>query len=169
MIGQTTINPNRQIQGWIIEAFNLPKGTVVDISKRECIEERLSSMDTVIAVHSCKDHTHEYTIPKPPADIRYEDVEMLRTANEHEHHNHKKNTILGYLFRFSIWWLSFSGLYVMFATCPCCGQVGCPVGAGSAGLVGGFFVLCKQNWKNFGKYIYDNLFRRTKSTFANKV
>lgn len=62
MIEQTTINPNYQIQGWIIEAFNLPKETVVDISKRECIEEWLSSMDTVITVHSCKDHTHEYTI-----------------------------------------------------------------------------------------------------------
>ena len=159
MIEQTTINPNQRIQSWIIEAFNLPKKTMIDITKRECVEEWFHSTDTVITVHSCKDHTHEYTIPKPPANIKYEDIELLRTADEHENHIHKKNTILGYLFRFSIWWLSLSGLYMVFATCPCCGQVGCPVGAGSAGLIGGFFTLCKQNWKGPIKFIYSKLFR----------
>ena len=97
MMEQTIIDSNQQIQGWIIEAFNLPKKTLVNINKGQP-----SSMDTVITVHSCKDHTHEYTIPKPPADIKYEDIELLRTGDEHEHHIHKKNTILGYLFRFSI-------------------------------------------------------------------
>jgi hypothetical protein len=160
VIEQTAINLNRQIEGWVIEAFNLPKETVVNINKRECMEEQLSSMDTVITVHSCRDHTHEYTIPKPAADIKYEDIELLRTADEHQHHIHKKNTILGYLFRFSIWWVSLSGLYMLFATCPCCGQVGCPVGAGSAGLIGGFFTLCKQNWKGPIKFIYGKLLRK---------
>ncbi|MER3447441.1 MAG: hypothetical protein C4291_11660 [Candidatus Dadabacteria bacterium] len=159
MTEQTTINPNQQIQGWVIEAFNLPKKTVVDINKRECIEGQRSSMDTIITVHSCRDHTHEYTIPKLPNNIRYEDIELLRTGNEHEHHIYKKNTVLGYLFRFSIWWLSLSGLYMMFAACPCCGQVGCPVGAGTAGLVGGVFALCKQNWRGPIRFIYGRLFR----------
>jgi hypothetical protein len=159
MIEQTTINLNQEIQCCIIEAFNLPKEIMVDISRRECVEEQPSSTDTVITVHSCKDNTHEYTIPKPPADIQYEDIELLRTLDEHEHHIHKKNTILGYLFRFSIWWLSLSGLYMLFAACPCCGQVGCPVGAGTAGLVGGFFTLCKLNWKEFIGLIHSRLFR----------
>jgi hypothetical protein len=159
MIEQTTINANQRIQWLIIEAFNLPKKTVIDLNKRECTEERLSSTDTVIVVHSCKGHTHEYTIPKPPADIKYEDIEPLKSADEHKHHIYKKNIILGYLFRFSVWWLSLSGLYMLFATCPCCGQVGCPVGAGTAGLVGGFFTLCKQNWKGFIKLIHSKLFR----------
>jgi hypothetical protein len=188
MIEQSTINPNEQIQGWVIEAFNLPKETVVyitsppirrrwtplaygigrlispirrnHISKRECIEERLSSMDTVIIVHSCKDHTHEYTIPKPPDDIKYEDIELLRTTDGHKHHTHKKNAILGYLFRFSIWWAGISGIYAITVACPCCGQVGCPVGVGSASLVGGFLALCKQSGKGFIKSAYSKLFRR---------
>jgi hypothetical protein len=159
MIEQATIDPNQQIQGWVIEAFNLPKKTMVDVNKRECIEEQSSSMGTVITVHSCRDHAHEYTIPKLPVDIKYEDIELLRTTDEHEHHIHEKNIIFGYLFRFSIWWLSLSGLYMLFAACPCCGQVGCPVGAGTAGLVGGFFTLCKQNWKGFIKLIHSKLFR----------
>jgi hypothetical protein len=158
MIEQTTIDPDQQIQGWVIEAFNLPKKTMVDVNKRECIEEQSSSMGTVVTVHSCKDHTHEYMIPKPPTDIKYEDIELLRTLDGHEHHTHKKNTILGHIFRFSIWWFSLSGLYMLFAACPCCGQVGCPVGAGTAGLVGGFFTLCKQNWKGPIKFIYGKLF-----------
>jgi hypothetical protein len=160
VIEQTTINSNQRIQDWVIEAFNLPKETMIDINKCEYIEEQSSSMGTVITVHSCKDHTHEYTIPKLPADIKYGDIELLRNGNEHEHHIHKKNTVFGYLFRFSIWWLSLSGLYMFFATCPCCGQVGCPVGAGTAGLVGGFFALCKQNWKGFIKLIHGKLFNR---------
>ncbi|MEW5949843.1 MAG: hypothetical protein AB1711_10605 [Thermodesulfobacteriota bacterium] len=55
--------------------------------------------------------------------------------------------LLGPLFRFLRWGLAFSGLYAMFAVCPFCGRVGCPVGAGSVGLVGGFFALCMQVWK----------------------
>lgn len=89
MIEQTTINPFQQIQSWIIEAFNLPKEIMVDITRRECIEEKPSSTDTVITVHSCKDHTHQYTIPKAHADIQYEDIELLRTMDEHEHEIHK--------------------------------------------------------------------------------
>lgn len=153
------INSGQFIQDWVIKAFNLPMETVVDISKHKCIKERFSSVGTVITVHSCRDHMHEYTILKAPDDIKHEDIELLRTENEHKHHTHKKNNILGYLFRFSIWWLSLSGLYILFATCPCCGQAGCPVGAGTAGLVGGFFTLCRQNWSGSIKFIYSRLFR----------
>jgi hypothetical protein len=48
---------------------------------------------------------------------------------------------IGRLFRFFTWWLIFSGIYASSSVCPFCGQYGCPVGAGSAGLVGGFFAL----------------------------
>jgi hypothetical protein len=47
----------------------------------------------------------------------------------------------GGLFRFLTWWLIFSGIYASSSVCPFCGQYGCPVGAGSAGIVGGFFAL----------------------------
>jgi hypothetical protein len=48
---------------------------------------------------------------------------------------------IGGLFRFLTWWLIFAGIYASSSVCPFCGQPGCPVGAGSAGLVGGFFAL----------------------------
>jgi len=59
----------------------------------------------------------------------------------------RRHPLLGPLFRFLRWGLAFSGLYAMFAVCPFCGRVGCPVGAGSAGFIGGFFALCMQVWK----------------------
>jgi hypothetical protein len=48
---------------------------------------------------------------------------------------------IGRLFRFFTWWLIFSGIYASSSVCPFCGQFGCPVGAASAGIVGGFFAL----------------------------
>jgi hypothetical protein len=48
---------------------------------------------------------------------------------------------IGRVFRFFTWWLIFSGIYASSSVCPFCGQFGCPVGAASAGMVGGFFAL----------------------------
>ncbi len=49
--------------------------------------------------------------------------------------------LIGRLIRFLTWWLIFSGIYASSSVCPFCGQAGCPVGAASAGLVGGLFAL----------------------------
>jgi len=49
----------------------------------------------------------------------------------------------------------------MFAVCPFCGQVGCPIGAGNAGIVGGFFALLLQDWKSLIRYLSAKFFRRT--------
>jgi hypothetical protein len=48
------------------------------------------------------------------------------------------------LTRYLSWFLAFSGLYAMSAVCPFCGRAGCPVGAGSAGLVGLLFASLMQ-------------------------
>ncbi len=48
---------------------------------------------------------------------------------------------MGRFLRFLTWWLIFSGIYASSSVCPFCGQVGCPVGGASAGLVGGLFAL----------------------------
>jgi hypothetical protein len=59
--------------------------------------------------------------------------------------------------KFFFWWFGLSSLYAMFSVCPFCGRQGCPVGAGTAGLVGGFFTLLLQNWRNFVKKLKINL------------
>ena len=50
-------------------------------------------------------------------------------------------------------WLAFFGIFAGTTVCPFCGQPGCPAGAGSAALAGGFFALLTQNWRNFIVYI----------------
>jgi hypothetical protein len=46
---------------------------------------------------------------------------------------------LGALKRWLLWFLTFFGIYASSSVCPFCGTPGCPVGAGGAALVGGFF------------------------------
>ena len=162
MTEEPTTNTNQQLRRWIVEAFNLPKGTAVTASERECNGEQCPSIVTDVTVHLGKNHAHKYTIPKPLGDMTYEDIKLLRTTIEA--HVVKKHPILGRLFHFFGCWFACSVLYAMSAVCPFCGQVGCPVGAGSAGLVGGFFALFAlwmQNWKAFVKFIYSKLFRRS--------
>lgn len=159
MTEESINNTNQQIERWFVETFNLPKGTMVTASECECKGEQHSSIVTDVTVRLGKNHLHKYTVPKPLAGITYEDVKLLRTTIEAN--TVKKHPILGHLFWFLGWWFAFSGLYAMFAVCPFCGQVGCPVGAGSSGLIGGFFALCMQNWKAFARFIYSKLFKRS--------
>ena len=49
--------------------------------------------------------------------------------------------VIGHSLKIITWWLIFSGIYASSSVCPFCGQAGCPVGAASAGLVGGLFAL----------------------------
>jgi hypothetical protein len=60
-----------------------------------------------------------------------------------------KYPFIGRLLRFLTWWLIFSGIYASSSVCPFCGQLGCPVGGASAGIVGGFFALIIGNGKVF--------------------
>ncbi len=56
---------------------------------------------------------------------------------------------IGRLLKFCTWWLIFSGIYASTSVCPFCGQAGCPVGAASAGVVGGLFALILGKGKVF--------------------
>jgi len=51
--------------------------------------------------------------------------------------------------RWGLWFLAFFGIYSASSVCPFCGTPGCPVGAGGAALVGGFFTLVWQYGSNF--------------------
>jgi len=75
--------------------------------------------------------------------------EILR-SHTHQHHAEHRHTvawsIFGQVLRFLGWMAGFGGL-VAWSTCPFCGQSGCPVGAGTTGIMGGLFALCMTNWK----------------------
>jgi len=52
-----------------------------------------------------------------------------------------QHPFIGRFLKFLTWWLIFSGIYASSSVCPFCGQLGCPVGGASAGIVGGLFAL----------------------------
>ena len=66
---------------------------------------------------------------------------------------------IGRLLKFLTWWLIFSGIYASSSVCPFCGQLGCPVGGASAGIVGGLFALVIGK----GKVIIEQVTRRFSS------
>jgi hypothetical protein len=63
-------------------------------------------------------------------------LKIFRGINKFYH-----SPVIGRLLRFFTWWFIISGIYASSSVCPFCGQMGCPVGAASAGMVGGFFAL----------------------------
>jgi len=67
--------------------------------------------------------------------------------------------VFGQILRFFGWWLAFAGIYSSTSVCPFCGRPCCPVGAGSAGLFGGFLALIIRNWKGAFKFFYHKLFK----------
>jgi hypothetical protein len=58
-------------------------------------------------------------------------------------------TFLGKIIRLLGLWLSFFGLFSISTTCPICGQPGCPVGVGSAGLLSGAMAVFLHSGKAF--------------------
>lgn len=153
MVKELGGNASQQLQHRVIHVLELPETAVVEVAERKHEEKQGSSTETKITICVNETHSHEHIIAKPLADVTHKDIESLRTVI------HGKPTVLGQLFRFFGWWLGFSGLYAMFAVCPFCGQQGCPVGAGSAGIVGGFFALVVQNGRGFLRFMTRKLFR----------
>jgi len=153
MIKEPAGDACRQLQNRIVTVLNLPETVSVKAAQRKSPENQLFPVETKINICVGENHSHEYVIAKPFAAITDEDIKSLRAGL------YVKPAFLGQLFRFFGWWLGFTGLYAMFAVCPFCGQQGCPVGAGGAGVVGGFFALCMQNWKAFVKFMARKLIR----------
>ena len=149
-----------RLQHWVIEIFNLPKETMVILNDYHYKRGENPSTATEITITIGKSHRQKYIINKPIRDLEHKDIKLLKESIES--HVVKKHPILGRLVKFFGWWFGFSGLYAMFAVCPFCGQAGCPVGIGSAGVVGGFCAICMQNWKTFFQFIRSWLFRKSK-------
>jgi len=52
--------------------------------------------------------------------------------------------------RWLLWFLAFFGIYASSSVCPFCGNPACPVGVGSAALIGGVFAGLWQ----YGQYVF---------------
>jgi hypothetical protein len=77
-----------------------------------------------------------------------------------------KHSFFNNVLKFLGWWFGFSGLYAMFSVCPFCGQTGCPVGAGTAGVFGGFFASIMKG-RAFYSALQSKIKRKKLSTKIN--
>jgi|GEM_PF-152330 len=87
--------------------------------------------------------------------------EERKKQHEQSRHNstHRHSTaawLVGQALRF-LGWMTGIGGFVAWSTCPFCGRPGCPVGAGTAGVIGGLFALCMTNWKRLIKLMKNAL------------
>ena len=87
-----------------------------------------------------------------PAVGESEELSRIKSRSMPTQSRFYKYPIIGVLLRFFRWWLVFSGIYAMSSVCPFCGQFGCPVGGGAAGLVGGLFAVLVQQGKAISRF-----------------
>jgi len=136
-----------KLNQWISDTFHLSSNTVVSISEHRNSHDKSASSHTEITIEAATGGNKQFIIKKSIGEITEQDIQKLQRFARFE--RLKKLPIIGNLFRFMGLWAAFTGMYAMFSVCPFCGQVGCPIGAGSAGLVGGFFALAVNNGKQF--------------------
>ena len=158
MVEHPLDSKDQRLRRWMIDAFGLSEKAVITSNEHECRENGSNRIHSEIEVRMGGGQPLTYRIPKPLEELNYEDIKHLKESVKT--HAIKKHPILGRIFWFFGWWFAFSGMYAMFAVCPFCGQVGCPAGGGSVGLVGGLFALLMQSWKGIVRTISNRLFRR---------
>jgi len=66
-----------------------------------------------------------------------------------------KVAVSGGFKRWLLWFVTFFGIYASSSMCPFCGTPGCPVGAGSALVMGGAFATLWQ----YGRSVWE-IFKR---------
>ena len=132
----------KDIESWIRDIFQLSKEDSVEVDEVNAWDDS-SSSQTRIAIFRGDKQNLSFTVKKTLSVVKKKDIRRLWILER----GIRSRSIWGFLFRFAAWWFAFAGIYSMAAVCPCCGQVGCPVGASGAGVLGGILALCMQNWK----------------------
>ena len=131
---------------WIRDIFNVSDGAKIEIFETQAQHKDFTHYQTTITIYNKEDSPDSYVISKPLREIIKDDIKLLKRKVNLEK-KRKLHPVLGPVFRFIAWWFAFTGLYSMVAVCPFCGQAGCAVGAGSAGVVGGFLAFLLQYGK----------------------
>ena len=146
---------NKEIlSGWIKETFKLQRNETITLKEYSKDKGGNTFIYTEITINKLT----KFVIKKSVSEITEKDIKRLRTYAKME--KLKKLPIIGHMFRFLGLWFAFTGLYAMFSVCPFCGQAGCPVGVGGAGIIGGIFAILVQQWKSVLKLLSGKLFKK---------
>lgn len=144
-----------KIELWTRKVFLLPGRTRVKIT--ETVQGDFQGV-TTITIEIANSMSNSYNILKPAPEITIDDiVELKNSVKEYALSSHP---LLSRFMRFFGWWFIFAGALSAFSVCPVCGQIGCPIGVGTTGILAGFFALVKQNGKEYFKSIKQKLLKK---------
>lgn len=139
-----TCKAYNDIENHIRDIFTTPATAIIRINEEEHTDDSgTNTIKTTIQFISGRKTSPTYTILKPAPDISEEDIRLLYNsviATVSQKHPLRFN-----LFRLFGWWFIFAGALTAFSICPICGQVGCPVGIGTTGIIAGVLALVKQH------------------------
>ena len=133
-------NKNHLIIKWIRMYFRLSDKSDITIDASNDGHRNDSSEQTAITLCVPSGHELSFIVRKSMDQVSERDIKRLRWL-----YFRRRYPFIAPVLRFIGWWFGFAGLYAMTAACPCCGQIGCPVGASGAGVVGGILALVMQN------------------------
>jgi hypothetical protein len=146
------MSSDNKIKEWVSDIFRLSETSIIHIGEKSHSHQSDShTAITEINIQINAKRSYSFTIEKPLATVTHDDVVMLKDSlKKHALHQHP---FLAKFARFFGWWFIFAGTFAAFSVCPVCGQVSCPVGVGTTGILAGFFALVKQNGRQFLHYI----------------
>jgi len=151
-----TINCEKYIR----KLFSVPQNSAIIFEELNITKNNdPSGIECHIKIQKGKKYS-TFIIKKPLEAITYEDVDLLYQSfiNYAVGNRPFKKTLL----KFFGWWIIFGGTLTAFSVCPICGQLGCPIGIGTTGLLAGFLALVKQYSNDFF-YLLKNLFAKKNS------
>lgn len=150
MENESKYSAQQRVDRWMKALLHLPPDAEIDLHEFRFNRKKSASMHTSIIIHLAEKRPFTVTIRKPVDQISQKDIKRLRLL-----FRWRKYPILARILRFFGWWFAFAGVYAMAGVCPFCGQVGCPVGATGAGVVGGLMAVFMQNWRGFIRRLKD--------------
>ncbi|HPQ55103.1 MAG TPA: hypothetical protein PK253_17770 [Spirochaetota bacterium] len=141
-----------RIAAWVRDVFRLPETTTVLVTgDNVSCDDAAVEPATLLTIKIDAARSYEYSIMKSAASVCYDDILLLKkSAQKFAIENHP---FLSKLLRYFGWWFIFAGALTTFSICPVCGQVGCPVGIGTTGIIAGFFTVLKQNGKEWARSV----------------
>jgi hypothetical protein len=151
-----TMSSNNNIKQWTSEIFNLSKSSEINVHEKSQVTEpdsRAAITEINILVNGKR--SYSYIIEKPLSAITFDDILLLK--NSLKKYAIAQHPFLAKFTRFFGWWFIFAGTFAAFSVCPVCGQVSCPVGVGTTGILAGVFALIKQNGRQFIYYIKEKI------------
>ena len=147
-----------KIINWCREEFSLPDYITIDVLETKT-DDNAAHHKTDIIFKPGAGNPVTYSILKSIPEINREDIVFLKESLQN--YAEKKYPLRSKLYKFFGWWAIFASAITAFSVCPVCGQTGCPVGIGTAGILAGFLSLLKMNTKNFITFM--------KNIFSNKT